>query len=79
MQAITPSTPDTRPMQTSKIIEVDGIFLGAAVALPSHQGWQFVASHSQLGDMSGYRAANVTEIQRMVRQAFLAVRMASAA
>jgi hypothetical protein len=66
-------------MQTSKIIEVDGVFLGAAVALPSQQGWQFIAANGYLTDINGHIASSFIETQRIARQAFLQARMAAAA
>jgi hypothetical protein len=57
-------------MQSSRIIEVDGVFLGAAVALPNAQGWQIVATDDRVGPVNGQVAASWTEAQRLARHAF---------
>jgi len=59
-------------MQKSCIIEVDGVFLGAAVALPDEQGWRFVAANDRVGPLDGQVAPSLRETQRLARQAFLA-------
>ena len=61
-------------MQSSRIIEVDGVFLGAAVALPNAQGWQIVATDDRVGPVNGQVTASWTEAQRLARQAFFTCR-----
>jgi hypothetical protein len=62
-------------MLNSRIIEVDGIFLGAAVSLPAEAGWRFVAADTRVGSMDGVVTTTVRETQRMAKQALLAARM----
>jgi hypothetical protein len=57
-------------MQSSRIIEVDGVFLGAAVALPDAQGWQIVATDDRVEPVNGKVAPSWSEAQRLTRQAF---------
>jgi hypothetical protein len=60
------------PMQDSRIIEVDGVFLGAAVALPDDQGWRFVAANDRVGQLDGRILASLSDARRLARQTFLA-------
>jgi hypothetical protein len=57
-------------MQNSRIIEVDGIFLGAAVTLPDEQGWRIVAADDRMERLNGTVAASWHDAQRLARQAF---------
>ena len=57
-------------MQDSKIIEVNGIFLGAAVALGNHAGWQFVAADARVGWADGLIAKTYQDTQTLARKAF---------
>jgi hypothetical protein len=57
-------------MQTSRVIEIDGVFLGAALSLPDAQGWRIIAADTRVGRVNGMVAANWSEAQKLVRQAF---------
>ncbi len=57
-------------MQQSKIIEVNGVFLGAAVALPHSAGWQFVAADARAGSADGLVGKTYQDTQALARQAF---------
>jgi len=59
-------------MQDSRIIEVDGVFLGAAVALPDDQGWRFVAANHRVVQLDGRVLASLPDVRRLARQGFLA-------
>jgi hypothetical protein len=59
-------------MQDSRIIEVDGVFLGAAVALPDEQGWRFVAANHRVVQLDGRVLASLSDVRRLARQGFLA-------
>ena len=66
-------------MQASKIIEVNGIFLGAAVALDNHTGWQIVAADARAGRANGLIGRTYQDAQALARQAFWAFVPAQAA
>jgi hypothetical protein len=57
-------------MHTSKVIEVDGIFLGAAVMLPQDQGWRFVAANERVVPIDGNVAQTIEDTRRLARRAF---------
>ncbi len=59
-------------MHTSKVIEVNGIFLGAAVMLPQSQGWRFVAADHRVVPLDGNVAETIEDTRRLARRAFLA-------
>ncbi len=61
-------------MLNSRVIEVDGIFLGAAIDLPAQEGWRFVAADTRVIDLNGHVADTLGETQRLARQALLAAR-----
>ncbi len=61
-------------MQDSRVIEVDGVFLGAAVALPHAQGWRIVAADSRVHPLDGTVVATLPEVRRLARQAYQASR-----
>ena len=65
-------------MQDSRVIEVDGVFVGAAVALPDAQGWRIVAADQRVGKIDGLVTATIGEAQRLAKQAILAWRPALA-
>ncbi len=60
----------TGAMHTSKVIEVDGIFLGAAVMLPQQQGWRFVAANERVVPIDGNVAQTIEDTRRLARKAF---------
>jgi len=57
-------------MHTSKVIEVDGIFLGAAVMLPQSQGWRFVAADQRVVPLDGIVAETIEDTRRLARRAY---------
>jgi hypothetical protein len=59
-------------MNESRVIEIDGVFLGAAVSLPQAQGWRIVAADARVGQLDGLVAATLPEVRRLARQAYLA-------
>lgn len=58
-------------MQNSKVIEINGIFLGAAIRLPADQGWRFVAADARAVAADGASAETFTDLRSTVRSAFL--------
>ncbi len=62
-------------LQTSKVVEVDGIFIGAAVLLPNNKGWRFVAAHARAREADGITAPTLHDTQLVARRAFVASRL----
>jgi hypothetical protein len=62
-------------MLDSRVIEVDGIFVGAAISLPAKEGWRFVAADTRVGNIDGCVAATLGDTKRLAKQALLAARM----
>ncbi len=58
-------------MQTSRIIEIDGVFIGAALRLTDDEGWRFVAADHRAGAADGATAATLAEAQLLARRAFI--------
>jgi hypothetical protein len=61
-------------MQTSKIVEVDGVFIGAAVLLPESQGWRFVAADHRADAADGRIAPTLLDAQQLAKRAFFSSR-----
>jgi hypothetical protein len=61
-------------MLDSRVIEVDGIFLGAAVSLPAQEGWRFVAADTRMGEIDGCVTHSLDETQRLAKRALFAAR-----
>jgi hypothetical protein len=59
-------------MQDSRIIEVNGVFVAAAVALPNAQGWRIVAADDRVSPLNGTVAATLNEVRRLAKQAYFA-------
>lgn len=59
-------------MHTSKIVEIDGVFVGAAIRLPADQGWRFVSADTRARAADGCVVATLQEAQYMVRRALQA-------
>lgn len=55
-------------MLQSHVIDIDGIFVGAAVRLDS--GYRFIATNMKLDDLDGSIWPSLADIQRLARQAF---------
>jgi hypothetical protein len=63
-------------MQQSRVIEVDGVFLAAAVALSNAQGWRIVAADPRVVGLDGRVVTSLQEARRLARQAYQASRLA---
>jgi hypothetical protein len=63
-------------MHQSRVIEVDGVFLAAAMALPNAEGWRIVAADARVGQLDGAVAGSLQEVRRLARQAYQAARVA---
>jgi hypothetical protein len=61
-------------MQTSKIVEVDGVFIGAAVLLPESQGWRFVAADHRADAADGRTAPTLNDARQLAKKAFFTSR-----
>ncbi len=61
-------------MQKSKIVEVDGIFIGAAVLLSDSEGWRFVAADHRADDANGRIAPTLHDAQQLAKKAFFSAR-----
>ncbi len=57
-------------MQKSKIVEIDGIFVGAAIELPNATGWRFVAADARAGQADGQTAPTLQDACQLARRAF---------
>jgi len=56
-------------MNASRVIEVDGEFVGTAVMAPDQPGWRVVASDSRLGVIDGMITSTLDDAQRLARRA----------
>jgi hypothetical protein len=61
-------------MHTSKIVEVDGVFIGAAVLLPDAQGWRFIAADHRADAADGRTAPTLHDTQQLAKRAFFTSR-----
>ncbi len=61
-------------MQKSKIVEVDGIFIGAGVLLSDAEGWRFVAADHRADEANGCMAPTLHEVQLLAKRAFFSSR-----
>jgi hypothetical protein len=59
-------------MNQSRIIELNGVFLGAAIARAGQPGWQVVAADSRIAPADGQIAATYNDASALARQAFWA-------
>ncbi len=57
-------------MQTSKVIEIDGVFIGAAISLPEARGWRFVSADRRTSEADGRTAPTLNDARQMARHAF---------
>jgi hypothetical protein len=60
----------TANMKDSKIIEVNGIFLGAAIMLRDQAGWQVVAANARVAPADGQIAATFNDASAIVMRAY---------
>jgi hypothetical protein len=61
-------------MLQSHVIDVDGIFVGAAVRLDT--GYRFIATNMKVEDLDGSTWPTLAEIQRLARRVYLGGRLA---
>jgi hypothetical protein len=61
-------------MQKSKIVEVDGIFVGAAVQLSEAEGWRFVAADHRADAADGRIVPTLHDAQQLAKKAFFSAR-----
>lgn len=66
-------------MLDSRIIEVNGIFLGTAVAERGQHGWRFVSADQRAQEADGKVAADYRGAEALARQAFWAAQKVRAA
>ncbi len=57
-------------MKDSKIIEVNGIFLGAAIMLRDQTGWQVVAANARVAPADGQIAATFHDASALAMRAY---------
>lgn len=57
-------------MKDSRIVEVNGIFLGAAISLSNQPGWKFVAADVRAQPADGQIGATYQDATALARQAF---------
>ncbi len=62
----------TAVMTDSKIIEINGIFLGAAVSLRDQRGWLVVAADARVAPAEGQISATYQDASALARQAYWA-------
>jgi len=66
-------------MGKSRVLVVDGVFLGAVVCAPGQAGWRIVAADERIRALDGCVTASVPEAERLARQSYLATRPHQAA
>ena len=64
-------------MQGSRVVEIDGVFIGAAVLLPD-KGWRFVATHPRAQEADGIVAPTLHDAQQAAKRAFVTSRLHAA-
>jgi hypothetical protein len=62
-------------MLQSHVIEIDGVFVGAAIRL--HNGYRFVAVNVKLDDLDGSIWPTLADIRRLARRFYFAGRLAT--
>ncbi len=62
-------------MLSSQIIEIDGVFVGAAVPLPFSSGIRFVAADLRVEELDGSVWPTIADITRLTRQLLLTGRL----
>jgi hypothetical protein len=65
-------------MQKSKIVEIDGVFIGVAVLLSEAQGWRFVAADDRAAGADGCVAPTLNGAQQLAKKAFFSARSPAA-
>jgi hypothetical protein len=61
-------------MHVSKIVEVDGIFIGATLHVPDADGWRFVSTDQRADAADGAVAPTLADAQKLAKRAFLTTR-----
>ena len=61
-------------MQGSRVVEIDGVFIGAAVLLPD-KSWRFVATHPCAQEADGIIAPTLHDAQQAAKRAFVTSRL----
>ncbi|MCP9319544.1 hypothetical protein KBX73_07115 [Acetobacter persici] len=64
-------------IRTSKIIEIDGVFLGAAIQMSGEAGQRFYAAHESVRALHNAIKPDVAMLARQVAQTFRQNRVAS--
>ncbi|MBS0999582.1 hypothetical protein JK169_00895 [Acetobacter persici] len=64
-------------MRTSKIIEIDGVFLGTAIQMSGEAGQRFYAAHESVRALHNAIKPDVAMLARQVAQTFRQNRVAS--
>ena len=62
-------------MQTSRIIEIEGIFVGAAMLAGDGETWCFKAADSRTSAAEGAVAGSLADLETMARRAFFTSRL----
>jgi hypothetical protein len=61
-------------MQKSKIVEIDGIFIGVVVLLSDTEGWRFVAADHRAEEANGCIAPTLHDARQLAKRAFFSSR-----
>ncbi|MCG0997597.1 hypothetical protein LG413_05610 [Acetobacter persici] len=64
-------------IRTSKIIEIDGVFLGTAIQMSGEAGQRFYAAHESVRALHNAIKPDVAMLARQVAQTFRQNRIAS--
>jgi hypothetical protein len=64
-------------MQTSKIVEVDGVFIGAAISLPEAKGWRFKAADHRADKADGITVPTLHDAEQLARRAYFTAKIAA--
>jgi hypothetical protein len=62
-------------MLCSQVIDIDGVFVGAAVRLD--KGYRFIATDMRLDDLDGSIWPSVADVRRLARQTMLGLNRSS--
>ncbi len=61
-------------MLKSEIVEVDGVFVGAAISLSSRDGLAFFATHERVRTLHGSRLPNMAAVRHQAARHYRGVR-----
>lgn len=62
-------------MQASKVVEVDGVFVGVAVLLSNERGWRFFAADVRAQEADGTTVPTLHDAQLAAKRAFVTSRL----